>query len=108
MFSAAIAAMGMELLPPEAERLMTLATVRSPAGVNDAAVRTTLRETFNVEIGAGIGPLAGAIWRIGLMGAGATPASVQLLVSTLEAALTQAGHHFTPGAGSAAAQQHGR
>lgn len=107
MFSAAIAAMGMELLPPEAERLMTLATVRIPAGVNDAAVRTTLRETFNVEIGAGIGPLAGAIWRIGLMGAGATPTSVQLLVSALEAVLTRAGHRFTPGAGSAAAQAHG-
>jgi alanine-glyoxylate transaminase/serine-glyoxylate transaminase/serine-pyruvate transaminase len=86
-FAAAVDAMGLALLPPPAERLMTLNTVRIPAGVDDAGVRRELRETFNIEIGGGIGPLAGKIWRIGLMGAGATPVHVQLLVGALEAAL---------------------
>ena len=82
-----MASLGMELLAPADERLMTLNTVRIPAGVDDAAVRTALRETFNVEIGGGMGPLAGKIWRIGLMGAGATAEHVDVLVAGLETAL---------------------
>ena len=103
MFASAVSAMGFSLLPPEPERLFTLNTVRVPAGLDDAAVRRELREGFNIEIGAGMGPLAGKIWRVGLMGAGATPAHVQLLVSALEAAVARCGHPLPPGAGTAAA-----
>ena len=105
MFTAAVDAMGLGLLPPLGERLRTLNATRIPAGVDDAAVRKELRETFNIEIGAGMGPLAGKIWRIGLMGAGATPTHVQLLVSALEAAVSRAGHSMTPGVGTAAAHR---
>jgi alanine-glyoxylate transaminase/serine-glyoxylate transaminase/serine-pyruvate transaminase len=103
IFAAAVEAMELPLLPPEGERLHTLNAVRVPSGVDEAAVRRELRETFNIEIGAGMGPLAGKIWRVGLMGAGATPAHVQLLVSALEAAVASCGHRVTPGLGVAAA-----
>ena len=86
-----MAALGLDFLVPASERLMTLNTVRIPAGVDDAAVRTDLREKSNIEIGGGMGPLAGKIWRIGLMGAGATADHVDVLVSGLGAALKRAG-----------------
>jgi len=105
MFASAVDAMGLGLLPPAGERLRTLNATRIPSGVDEAGVRKELRETFNVEIGAGMGPLAGKIWRIGLMGAGATPTHVLLLVSALEAAVARSGHTMTPGAGIAAAQR---
>ena len=105
MFAVAVDEMGLGLLPPPRERLRTLNAARIPSGVDDAAVRKELRGTFNIEIGAGMGPLAGKIWRIGLMGAGATPTCVLLLVSALEAAVSRAGHTMTPGAGVAAAQR---
>ena len=105
MFASAVDAMGLGLLPPAGQRLRTLNATRIPSGVDDAAVRKELRETFNIEIGAGMGPLAGKIWRIGLMGAGATPTHVLLLVSALEAAVSRTGHTMTPGAGIAAAQR---
>ena len=90
-FASAVASLGLEFLVPAEERLMTLNTVRIPAGVDDAAVRTDLREKSNIEIGGGMGPLAGKIWRIGLMGAGATDEHVDVLVAGLEAALKRAG-----------------
>ena len=102
-FTAAVEAMGLALLPPPGERLVTLTTVRVPAGVNEAAVRTELRDRLLVEIGAGMGPLAGAIWRVGLMGASATPPMLLLLVGALEAVLPRHGYSFTHGAGIAAA-----
>ena len=105
MFASAVDAMGLGLLPPAGERLRTLNATRIPSGVDDAGVRKLLREAFNVEIGAGMGPLAGKIWRIGLMGAGATPTHVLLLVSALEAAVSRTGHTMTPGVGIAAAQR---
>jgi alanine-glyoxylate transaminase/serine-glyoxylate transaminase/serine-pyruvate transaminase len=79
--------LGLSFLVPEAERLMTLNTVRVPEGVNEAEVRTALRERFSIEVGAGMGPLAGKIWRIGLMGASATEAHVHTLVGALRAVL---------------------
>ena len=67
-FATGIEAMGMSLLPPAAERLWTLNTVRVPTGIDELAVRKTLLRTFNLEVGAGLGPLAGKIWRFGLLG----------------------------------------
>ena len=97
--------MGLSLLPPEGERLWTLNTVRVPAGVEEAAVRRTLLDTFNIEVGAGLGPLAGKIWRVGLMGASSTPQTLLQFLAALEGALATHGHRVPEGAGVAAAGQ---
>jgi alanine-glyoxylate transaminase/serine-glyoxylate transaminase/serine-pyruvate transaminase len=103
-FVAGVEAMGLSLVPPVGERLWTLNTVRVPAGVDEAAVRRTLLTTFNMEVGAGLGPLAGKIWRVGLMGASSTPQTLLQFFGTFEAALAANGHTAPAGAGVAAAQ----
>ena len=100
---AGIEAMGLSLLPPANERLWTLNTVRVPAGVDELAVRKMLLGTFNLEVGAGLGPLAGKIWRVGLMGASSTPQTLLQFLAALEAALATQGHRLPAGAGVAAA-----
>jgi alanine-glyoxylate transaminase/serine-glyoxylate transaminase/serine-pyruvate transaminase len=82
-----IAGLGLTVLPREGERLWTLNAVRVPDGVDEAAVRRYLLDEFNIEIGAGLGPLAGKIWRIGLMGASSSPRLVTLLQGALHSAL---------------------
>jgi alanine-glyoxylate transaminase/serine-glyoxylate transaminase/serine-pyruvate transaminase len=86
--------MGLSVLPPPGERLWTLNAVRVPDGVDEAAVRRHLLDEYNIEIGAGLGPLAGKIWRVGLMGASSSPRLVLLLLGALKSALTpaKAGH----------------
>jgi alanine-glyoxylate transaminase / serine-glyoxylate transaminase / serine-pyruvate transaminase len=86
-FVAGVTALGLAMLVPERARLWTLNTVRVPAGVDEAAVRRHLLQRFNMEIGAGLGPLAGQIFRIGLMGNGSTPAHVALCLAALGDAL---------------------
>ncbi|OFW30518.1 MAG: hypothetical protein A3H97_05480 [Acidobacteria bacterium RIFCSPLOWO2_02_FULL_65_29] len=83
---------GLSVLPPEGERLWTLNAVRVPNTVNDPAVRKHLLDQFNIEIGAGLGPLAGQIWRVGLMGAGSAPRLIVLLIGALESALALQGN----------------
>jgi alanine-glyoxylate transaminase/serine-glyoxylate transaminase/serine-pyruvate transaminase len=97
---AALEALGLELLPSEGERLWTLNAIRVPPGVDEGAVRGRLLEEFGIEIGAGLGPLAGRIWRVGLMGSGSALPYVVLFVSALERVLREAGHR-TPGASAA-------
>jgi alanine-glyoxylate transaminase/serine-glyoxylate transaminase/serine-pyruvate transaminase len=87
-----LAGLGLTLLPPPAERLWTLNAVRVPDGVDEAAVRRQLLEEFGIEIGAGLGPLAGRIWRVGLMGAGATLPNVLLFLAAFERCLRSAGY----------------
>ena len=82
------AALGLSLLPPDADRLWSLNTVRVPERVDEAAVRRALLAA-GIEIGAGLGPLAGKIWRVGLMGSGATEGNVERLVAALDAALQE-------------------
>ena len=77
------------LLMPESDRLATLTAVQIPATIDDLAVRTTLREEFNIEIAGGFGPLAGKIWRIGLMGFSCRRENVQLLISALKDILSR-------------------
>jgi alanine-glyoxylate transaminase / serine-glyoxylate transaminase / serine-pyruvate transaminase len=101
--TAGLEAMGLPLYPPPGERLHTLHTVRVPDGVDEAAVRRDLRERFNIEVGAGIGSLAGKVWRVGLMGAGSVPSSILLLLGALEHILRRTGHAVQPGAGTGAA-----
>ena len=92
---AGLAALGLSVLPPEGERLWTLNAVRVPDGVDEAAVRKHLLDEFNIEIGAGLGPLAGKIWRVGLMGASSSPRLIVLL-GALESAFAAQGHRRAP------------
>jgi alanine-glyoxylate transaminase/serine-glyoxylate transaminase/serine-pyruvate transaminase len=71
-FAGALDAAGFALLPPEPERAWSLNAVRVPNEIDESAVRRELLSRHNMEIGAGLGPLAGKIWRVGLMGSGAT------------------------------------
>ena len=86
-----LAGLGLSVLPREGERLWTLNAVKVPDGVDEAAVRMHLLETFNIEIGAGLGPLAGKIWRVGLMGASSSPRLIILLRGALESAFAKQG-----------------
>jgi len=103
VLAAGLSAMGLDLLPPPGERLWTLNAVKAPQGVDEASVRRMLLQQFNIEVGAGLGPLAGRIWRVGLMGASSTPQTVLLFLAALEAALASHGHRAPGGAGVAAA-----
>jgi alanine-glyoxylate transaminase/serine-glyoxylate transaminase/serine-pyruvate transaminase len=103
VLTSGLGAMGLELLPPEPERSWTLNAVCVPDGVDEAAVRRRLLTEANVEIGAGLGPLTGRIWRVGLMGAGSSSDHILTLLSALERALRAEGFPVAPGAGAAAA-----
>ncbi len=80
-------ALGLSLLPPDSERLWSLNAVRVPDGVDEAAVRKHLLTKHDIEIGAGLGPLAGKIWRVGLMGSGSTVGNVQRVLTALDEAV---------------------
>ena len=90
--AAGIEAAGLSFLVEEPHRLPQLNAVLVPEGVDEAAVRRVLLEGWNLEIGAGLGPLKGKIWRVGLMGASATPWHVRLFLSALCQALVVQGH----------------
>jgi alanine-glyoxylate transaminase/serine-glyoxylate transaminase/serine-pyruvate transaminase len=77
-------AIGLSLLPRPNERLWTLNAVRVPDGIDEASVRRKLLDVFQIEIGAGLGPLAGKIWRVGLMGAGSTPNNVMIFLAAIK------------------------
>ncbi|GAB6144483.1 pyridoxal-phosphate-dependent aminotransferase family protein [Desulfocicer niacini] len=78
---------GITMLVDESCRLPMLNSVYIPGGVDDAGVRSRLLKEYKIEIGAGLGPLAGKIWRIGLMGHTARPANVEKLLEALKAVL---------------------
>jgi alanine-glyoxylate transaminase / serine-glyoxylate transaminase / serine-pyruvate transaminase len=81
--------LGLSLLPPAAERLWSLNAVVVPEGVDEAAVRKRLLQEYDIEIGAGLGPLAGKIWRVGLMGSGSTPVNIARFLTALAAILNR-------------------
>jgi alanine-glyoxylate transaminase/serine-glyoxylate transaminase/serine-pyruvate transaminase len=90
-FVAGIEAMGLTMhVADPANRLWTLNTPRVPEGVDDAKVRQYLLERRNIEIAGGFGPLAGKVFRIGLMGYGSTSENVTFLLEALEEALKHA------------------
>ncbi len=80
-------AMGLSMLVAPACRLPMLNSVNVPEGVDEADVRSTLLEKYKIEIGAGLGPLAGKIWRIGLMGHTARQENVTRLLAALKSIL---------------------
>ena len=67
----------------ESIRAPMINAIRIPESVDDARVRQRLYDEFNIEIGAGLGPLKGKIWRVGLMGHGARAENVDLLAKAL-------------------------
>ncbi|MCR4402060.1 MAG: alanine--glyoxylate aminotransferase family protein [Firmicutes bacterium] len=103
---AGLSAMGLRLFAQEGYRAPMLTSVEVPAGVDDARVRQYLLTKYRLEIGGGLGPLKGRIWRVGLMGHSCTRANVMLFLSALEDALAFAGHRVEPGAGISAAARH--
>lgn len=76
--------LGLKFVVDEAYRLPQLNAVYIPEGIDDALVRKQLLEQYNLEIGAGLGALAGKAWRIGLMGFGARRENVALCLKALE------------------------
>ncbi|WP_421863014.1 pyridoxal-phosphate-dependent aminotransferase family protein [Motiliproteus sp.] len=100
---AGLEAMGLSLLVDEAYRLPQLNTVTIPDGVDEARVRSRLLNQYSLEIGAGLGALAGKVWRIGLMGHGCNSRNVLLCLGALESALIAEGVKLEPGAATAAA-----
>jgi len=83
-----MAAYGFEPVVPEGERLNPLTTLYLPDGVNDAEARSKLLMEHGIEVGAGLGPLAGKIWRIGLMAGNACESSVDRLTEALKSVLS--------------------
>lgn len=84
---AGLTELGIEFIVDEAHRLPQLNTIKIPEGVDDAAVRSTLLNEYNLEIGAGLGAFAGNAWRIGLMGYAARSENVTLCLAALKSAL---------------------
>ncbi len=97
-------AMGLSFVVPEAARLPQLNAVTIPEGVDEAAVRGRLLNEFNLEIGAGLGSLAGKVWRIGLMGHASSAKNVMFCLGALDTVLTDMGAPIRSGVAVAAAQ----
>jgi len=96
-------AMGLTLHAQQGHRLNSLTTVRIPKGIDDAKIRQGLLNEFSLEIGGGLGPLKGQVWRIGLMGHSSTEPNVLLVLFALEKLLTREGFKIEPGVGTTAA-----
>ena len=82
--------MGLKMLVEKKYRLPMLNTVYVPDGVDELSIRKRLRSEFKIEIGGGLGPLAGKIWRIGLMGHTARKKNVNRFLQALAACLKTA------------------
>ena len=100
---AGIEAMGLSFVVKENERLPQLNAVSIPDGVNDAEVRTKLLDQYGLEIGAGLGTMAGKIWRIGLMGYASSERNVLFCLGALDAVLSSMGASIASGVAVGAA-----
>jgi alanine-glyoxylate transaminase/serine-glyoxylate transaminase/serine-pyruvate transaminase len=92
LFVNGIEGMGLSMHVPEQHRIPTLNTVRVPAGVDEAKVRKHLLEDAGIEIAGGFGPLAGKVFRIGVMGPLATEENVQFFLKEFGKALKGEGY----------------
>jgi alanine-glyoxylate transaminase/serine-glyoxylate transaminase/serine-pyruvate transaminase len=102
-FKAGIEAMGLSLATAEGHQLPQLNCVRIPDGIDDLTVRRRLLKDWGIEVGGGLGPFKGQVWRVGLMGYSSRQANVTLLLAALETCLRDLGHAVEPGAALAAA-----
>jgi alanine-glyoxylate transaminase/serine-glyoxylate transaminase/serine-pyruvate transaminase len=101
---AGVEAMGLSFLVDEADRLPQLNAICVPDGVDEAAVRGELLNRYSLEIGAGLGSLAGKVWRVGLMGQSATMEHVIVFLAAMEDVLSGMGAPITVGAALSAAR----
>jgi alanine-glyoxylate transaminase/serine-glyoxylate transaminase/serine-pyruvate transaminase len=97
--------LGLKFVVREDARLPQLNAVHVPAGIDEAAVRKQLLEKYNLEIGAGLGPLAGKVWRFGLMGHSARRENVELCLGALAEVMSSLGTFANRAAALAAAQR---
>lgn len=102
---AGLEALGLNFIVPEAERLPQLNAVSIPEGIDDATVRSTLLNDYSLEIGAGLGPMTGKVWRIGLMGHACRKENVFKCLSALDDLLGRLKAPVNHGAALAAAQR---
>ena len=96
---AGLEALGLDFVVSKEARLPVLNAVRIPEGIDDGAVRGKLLREYSLEIGGGLGDLAGKVWRIGLMGAASTPENVSRCVEALDEILCEEGNAHRPGSG---------
>ena len=100
---AGLESLGIGFIVNESARLPQLNAVSIPEGIDEAAVRTQLLNDYNIEIGAGLGQLAGKVWRIGLMGFSSNPSNVRALLGAMEACLISQGLSLETGKAQLAA-----
>jgi alanine-glyoxylate transaminase/serine-glyoxylate transaminase/serine-pyruvate transaminase len=97
--------LGLMPLPPPGRRLPMLNCVTVPPRIPEADIRGRLLSQYDIEIGGGLGPLKGQVWRIGLMGESSTEANVLTLLNALEALFLEGGWLNTPGVALQAASR---
>ena len=102
---AGLEAMGLKFVVPESERLPQLNALTIPDGVDDAAVRSTLLNDYQLEIGAGLGVMAGKVWRIGLMGYASNQSNILVCLGALDDVLGRMKAPVQHGVAVAAAQK---
>ena len=102
---AGLTAMGLKLFAQSGYQAPMLNSVEIPESVDDAKVRNYLLANYGLEIGGGLGPIKGRIWRIGLMGHSCTRENVMLVLAGLEEALAAQGFKAETGAGISAARE---
>ncbi len=98
-------AMGLTFVVPEQDRLPQLNAISVPKGVDEAQVRARLLRDYSLELGAGLGGMAGKIWRVGLMGQSSCTKNVLLCLGAMDVTLTAMGAPIRSGVAVAAAQQ---
>ncbi len=101
---AGLAELGIQPIPPQAERLPPLTTIGIPEGIDDGEFRSYLLNEHNLEIGAGLGDFAGKAWRIGLMGHGCTLEAVERCINAIAAGMNKLGHKVSADEAVAAAR----
>ncbi len=101
---AGAAALGLKPLPSPQAQLSTVAALLTPAGIDEARVRSHLLTRFNIEIAGGLGPYKGKLWRVGVMGSSGTESNILLLLAALEILLEEEGALKASGRGVSAAQ----
>jgi alanine-glyoxylate transaminase / serine-glyoxylate transaminase / serine-pyruvate transaminase len=101
---AGLVGMGLKLAAQEGYRLPQLTTVGVPPGIDEAKVRAELLRLFSIEIAAGLGPLKGKVWRIGLIGESSQRSNVFLVLAALEQILASMGFEMSRGKSLAAAE----
>eukprot|EP01091_Cochliopodium_minus_P006682 TRINITY_DN16690_c1_g1_i1.p1 TRINITY_DN16690_c1_g1~~TRINITY_DN16690_c1_g1_i1.p1 ORF type:complete len:387 (-),score=125.77 TRINITY_DN16690_c1_g1_i1:48-1208(-) len=94
LFWAGLEKMGLQLHVKRENRLPTLSTIKIPEGVDGKAITNYFLNKYDIEIGNGLGSLAGKVWRVGLMGSNSTKENVELLLNCFRQALSENGFKF--------------